>query len=467
VEAMIGFKGSFLKGLGAMFAATLLAFFFAVVPVANCGEAPVWYDITGNINGSPVVGNTSGSVTSYLGSNCSGADAPQSLYSFTLGSSATVSITTCGGASWDTQLILWDSFNASITCNDNSSCGDQSTILIGLAAGTYHLIMTGNGSSGSYSGSYSLYISTVSPTPTPTPGCSNMSVLIIHGNDHSTDFQNQISAEPGVTAVDIFDAYNGTPSLAQLQRYNIVVVTDEYGFSAPASLGDNLADYVDGGGVVVPLLWVWSPSYDILGRWSSGNYSPFTENYNFSLPSGSLGSYSVGHPLMQGVSILNADYRTSTSLSSGAVQVAEWQDGLPLIAYKGRVVGINAFVGNSFMWDGQFGKVVVNAGRWLAICGATPTPTVLMSTLGKPVLAPVPATRGERVCMFYTKAPTSSEMEIYNANGEKLSKVSIEEANNHCWNTTNAAPGVYFVKIVVKYQDGKSETIWRKAVVIP
>jgi hypothetical protein len=91
----------------------------------------------------------------------------------------------------------------------------------------------------------------------------------------------------------------------------------------------------------------------------------------------------------------------------------------------------------------------------------------VLSTLGKPVMAPVPATRGTKVCMFYTKAPTSSEMEIYNANGEKLSKVDTPGVHEHCWDTKNAAPGVYFVKIVVKYQDGKSETIWRKAVVIP
>jgi hypothetical protein len=71
------------------------------------------------------------------------------------------------------------------------------------------------------------------------------------------------------------------------------------------------------------------------------------------------------------------------------------------------------------------------------------------------------------VCLFVTQAPASSEMEIYNASGEKLGKVIVRDLNNHCWDTKNAAPGVYFVKIVVKYQDGKSETIWRKAVIIP
>ena len=35
-----------------------------------------------------------------------------------------------------------------------------------------------------------------------------------------TTLQNQILAEPGVTAVDLFDAFSGTPTLAQLRHYD-------------------------------------------------------------------------------------------------------------------------------------------------------------------------------------------------------------------------------------------------------
>ena len=66
-----------------------------------------------------------------------------------------------------------------------------------------------------------------------------------------TQLQSQILAEPGVAAVDLFDAQAGTPTLGQLQRYQIVVPYSNFPFLDADTLGNNLADYVDGGGVVV------------------------------------------------------------------------------------------------------------------------------------------------------------------------------------------------------------------------
>jgi hypothetical protein len=97
----------------------------------------------------------------------------------------------------------------------------------------------------------------------------------------------------------------------------------------------------------------------------------------------------------------------------------------------------------------------------------TDTPPFDRSTLGKPVLAPVPAKRGEKVCLFFTHAPVSSTMEVYNVAGEKLGRVGVNNVSGHEWDTSNAAPGVYFVKIDIVYADATSETIWRKAIVIP
>lgn len=50
---------------------------------------------------------------------------------------------------------------------------------------------------------------------------------------------------------DVLDIHNisiVTPSLAQLNTYDAVLVYSDSGISMPSALGDNLADYVDAGG---------------------------------------------------------------------------------------------------------------------------------------------------------------------------------------------------------------------------
>ena len=72
--------------------------------------------------------------------------------------------------------------------------------------------------------------------------------------------QSEILAEPGVIACDLFDAQVGTPTLAQLQAYQIVVPYSNFPFSDDTTLGNNLADYVDGAG------WLYSMGLAITGR---------------------------------------------------------------------------------------------------------------------------------------------------------------------------------------------------------
>ena len=75
---------------------------------------------------------------------------------------------------------------------------------------------------------------------------------------------------------------------------------------------------------------------------------------------------------MQGISAgsLCAHFRHTLTLSPGAVSVAMYQDNEQLCAYKtnnGHTgVGINAYLGsNPENFSGPFGRVIVNAGRWL------------------------------------------------------------------------------------------------------
>ncbi len=194
---------------------------------------------------------------------------------------------------------------------------------------------------------------------------------------------DQIAAEPDVVAVDYFDAEVSTPTLAELQPYNIVVSFSNSPYADPVGMGNVLADYEDAGGIVVAANFDWyGPPFGLEGRWQTDGYSPFVEGGPIDFANSCLGSYDTTHPLMQGISAgsLCSFYRHALTLSAGAVSVAEYQDGQHLCAYQvhnGHTgVGINAYPGDSAdNWTGPFGTVVVNAGRWLLNCQPTPTPT--------------------------------------------------------------------------------------------
>ena len=69
--------------------------------------------------------------------------------------------------------------------------------------------------------------------------------------------RNQILAEPGVAAVDLFDARLGTPTFAQLLSYDVVVAYSNTAYANPTAMGDVLADYADTGGLVVAFNFNW------------------------------------------------------------------------------------------------------------------------------------------------------------------------------------------------------------------
>ena len=219
------------------------------------------------------------------------------------------------------------------------------------------------------------------PTPSPTPGCQ-FNVLIVSSDldVNPVMLHDQIAAEPDVVTVDYFDAFVGTPTLAQLKPYNIVVSFSNSSYADPVGMGNVLADYADAGGTVVAFNFDWFGSpFGLDGRWITDGYTPFVPGGPTNFSDSCLGTYDNTHPLMQGIDpgSLCAFFRHTLALTAGAVSVAEYQDAEHLCAYNvhnGHTgVGINAYVGDSAgQWSGPFGRVVVNAGRWLANCQGGP-----------------------------------------------------------------------------------------------
>ena len=214
---------------------------------------------------------------------------------------------------------------------------------------------------------------TPSPTPTCTPGGYSVLIVEADGGTQANTLRNDLLAA-GASMVDFFEADSGTPSLAQLQQYQIVVPFSNFGYADPVALGDNLADYMDAGGVVVAFNFDWfGGAQSIQGRWLTGNYTPFDNPGTGNFVNGTLGSCTFS-PLCDGVTTLNAFFREIMTVASGATQAATWNDGTPLMAYKDRAVAVSAYVGDfADMWSGDFAKIIMNAGGYLYPCGS-PTP---------------------------------------------------------------------------------------------
>jgi hypothetical protein len=194
-----------------------------------------------------------------------------------------------------------------------------------------------------------------------------LNMLLVYSDvTFPSTLQTQLLSLPGVGSVDLFDAFAGTPTLAQMQGYDVVVPWSNFPFGDADTLGNRLADYVDNGGVVVELSFDWfsSGSYHIGGRWVTGGYSAFnltpTNNYS----TATLGVLHVpGSQLLAGVSNLSVYYRQNSTASVGATLIADWSDTNPLLALKGHVVGVTGYFGDyPPHWSGDIGRIITNSG---------------------------------------------------------------------------------------------------------
>ena len=170
-----------------------------------------------------------------------------------------------------------------------------------------------------------------------TPSSFNVLIAYSDLKVQPVMLHDQIAAEPGVVAVDYFDAQAGTPTLAQLQPYNIVVAFSNSPYADAVAMGNVLADYADTGGIVVGLNFDWfGPPFGLDGRWITGGYTPFDSPGPTNFITSCLGTYDTTHPLMQGISAgsLCAFFRHNLTLSPGAVSVAMYQDNAQLLRIR-------------------------------------------------------------------------------------------------------------------------------------
>ncbi len=204
----------------------------------------------------------------------------------------------------------------------------------------------------------------------------------------NSDVQAKLLATGFFSTVDIINISTTTPTLAQLKNYSAVLVySDEPGYADATTFGNNLADYVDGGGGVV--LAVFAIGANVMsGRFHTADYYAIEPGPSASGTVLTMGTIlEAGSPLLTGVSSMNggtSSFHGTGSLNGSAVGVVNWSNGKPLIAR--RTIGGRQRVDLNFFPPSNAAR----ADLWLATTdGARIMANALLFTIpGAPTTVP-------------------------------------------------------------------------------
>lgn len=180
------------------------------------------------------------------------------------------------------------------------------------------------------------------------PPNSNVNIALVHGESNNADpyvldVQTKLMATGSFASITLIAARSVTPTLDQLLAFDAVLVWSSYPFADGTTLGNNLANYVDGGGGVVVAQFAMDrylsdSTYILGGRFASGGYYailPGSDIRNTQLTMGTVQQPS--HTVMAGVTSFSggsSSFHSNSALATGAIRIADWSDGQPLIAEK-------------------------------------------------------------------------------------------------------------------------------------
>ncbi|MDB5352185.1 MAG: hypothetical protein JWN86_3432 [Planctomycetota bacterium] len=191
---------------------------------------------------------------------------------------------------------------------------------------------------------------------------AGFSVAVVHADTvpSSSALQAKLTALGLFSQVTLIDAgdTDGTPTLAQLSSYDVVLAYTNFAPDNAGALGDVLADYVDAGhGLVLATYGLGNiPSGGgtaIAGRIATTGYSPLVISATLGDLDGGLTAIVPADPIFNGVNLAAPDFYYHDSnfahpdLDAGAVLLATDTSGVNLIARSanGRILGMDLFPG--------------------------------------------------------------------------------------------------------------------------
>src|SRR2546423_9430686 len=128
-------------------------------------------------------------------------------------------------------------------------------------------------------------------------------VLVINADSTpAATLRTQIAAQPGVAQVDHFNGTDAVVTPSQLASYDLVVSMSDSDYFESTAFGNELADFVDAGGVVFELAYnSWDDTFmgnsaQPKGRWVSGAFPPYLVGNNDNSAS-TLGAFDASNPL--------------------------------------------------------------------------------------------------------------------------------------------------------------------------
>jgi hypothetical protein len=198
---------------------------------------------------------------------------------------------------------------------------------------------------------------------TPPAGMVGETILYAPSEADDAGFRAAIAAFTGGT-VDYFDARAATPDVTLLQSYDCVYTWANYAFLDPTSFGNNLADAVDTGTVVIlGSFCTYTSGNSLGGQIMTSAYSPV-----FS-PSGSNHFVSSNYagdgttPIHDGVTTYECVYRDILTLQGTGLQDGSYQDGEIAHAYRPdfKVIYSNGTGAFQLACTGQWALLVANA----------------------------------------------------------------------------------------------------------